>query len=909
MAGEVLRKVYDPSLVESKWYDYWLKHDFFHADENSTKEKYTIVIPPPNVTGMLTMGHILNNTIQDVLIRWKRMQGYEALWIPGTDHAGIATQNKVEAALKKENLTRHDLGRDKLIERVWEWKEKYGGIILKQLRKLGASCDWKRERFTMDEGLSRAVREVFIRLYEKKLIYRGRRLINWCPRCHTALADEEAPSIDVEGKFWHIRYPIKDSKRYIVVSTTRPETMLGDTALAVHPDDARYKNFIGKSAILPLMNRQIPIIADEHADPEKGSGAVKITPAHDFDDFEVGLRHGLDQIQVIDENGMMSERAGSYKGLDRFTAREKILNDLKSLGLLEGADPRITPIPHCYRCNTVIEPYLSEQWFVKMKPLAEPAIDVVRRGKIRFHPKHWEETYFHWMENIKDWCISRQIWWGHRIPVWTCSRGHTFAEREDPVSCPECGDKDLYQDPDVLDTWFSSWLWPFSTLGWPERTKELESFFPTNTLVTGPDIIFFWVARMIMASLECMGDIPFRDVYFNGMIRDLSGRKMSKSLGNSPDPIWLIEGADRETVSEFAVQNPSYREGVPAYGADAVRLTMVYLTPIGGDIHFDHKLVEFGQKFCNKLWNASRFVLMNLDDDVELVDPIKIDAKRLELADRWILSRLQRAVGGINEGLSTFRFNDATRVLNNFFWGEFCDWYLELVKQRLYDSNNSDRKVVQNVMVFVLETILRLTHPFMPFITEEIWQALPRPGGKSGEHLTIMKESYPSSNDDLISEDVESEMAAVQQLIVSIRNIRSDMNIPKDKKADLVVKGPEERLRRLEKSQDYIKRLANIDNIEMGEKIQRPEACACGVAADLEIFIPLGGLLDISAEKKRITKEVERLREILNGIEKKLSNESFVKKAPEQVVLKEKKKQSDFSRKLKKLQESLKSLQ
>ena len=586
MSSKVLDKVYDPKKVENKWYQFWMDHQLFEADNQTDKPTYTIVIPPPNVTGMLTMGHILNNTIQDLLVRWKGMDGYESLWLPGTDHAGIATQNKVEAALKEEGLTRHDLGREKLVERVWEWKERYGGIILKQLRKLGSSCDWSRERFTMDEGLSDAVKEVFIRLYEKDLIYRGRRLINWCPRCHTALADEEAPNKDTQGKFWHIAYPIENSERVVIVSTTRPETMLGDTAVAVHPEDERYQDLIGKNIVLPLMNRIIPIVADEHADPEKGSGAVKITPAHDFDDFEVGKRHNLPQIQIMDDNGILNENAGAYQGLERFEARKKILADLEELGLLKGDEPRQTPIPHCYRCNTVVEPHLSDQWFVKMEPLAKPAIKAVRDGRIQFHPKQWEETYFHWMENIRDWCISRQIWWGHRIPVWTCSQGHTIVVRETPTVCPKCGDTNLTQDPDVLDTWFSSWLWPFSTLGWPEETDDLKAFFPTDSLVTGPDIIFFWVARMIMASLEFMGEAPFKDVYFNGMIRDLKGRKMSKSLGNSPDPQWLIEGIDGSEIKEFAKENPSYKKGIPPYGADAIRLSMVYVTPLGGDIHF-----------------------------------------------------------------------------------------------------------------------------------------------------------------------------------------------------------------------------------------------------------------------------------------------------------------------------------
>jgi len=909
MAGRVLDKVYDPRKVESKWYDYWMDHKLFHANADSQKPRYTIMIPPPNVTGMLTMGHILNNTIQDLLTRWKRMDGSEALWLPGTDHAGIATQNKVEAALKDEGLDRHKLGREKLIERVWEWKEKYGGIILKQLRKLGASCDWDRERFTMDDGLSRAVKEVFIRLYEKGLIYRGRRLINWCPRCQTALADEEAPNIEKDGKFWHIAYPIQGSDQVVVVSTTRPETMLGDTAVAVHPEDKRYTHLIGKTANLPLMNRSLPIIADEHADPEKGSGAVKITPAHDFDDFEVGLRHDLEQIPVIDENGKINENGGPYRGMDRFEARQKILKDLDDMGLLKGEEPRLTPIPHCYRCNTIIEPFLSEQWFVKMKPLAEPAIRVVREGKIRFHPKQWEETYFYWMENIRDWCISRQIWWGHRIPVWYCSNGHTFTSRDEPQTCPDCSDGQLTQDPDVLDTWFSSWLWPFSTLGWPEMTKDLESFFPTKTLATGPDIIFFWVARMIMSSLEFMDDIPFRDVYFNGMIRDLTGRTMSKSLGNSPDPLWLIQGADAEAVKMFATKNPTYRGGVPAYGADAIRLTMVYLTPLGGDIHFGHTLVEFGQKFCNKLWNASRFVLMNTEDEQDFLDLKTIESDQLELADRWILSRLQRAVKDIRSGLDSFRFNDSTRSLYSFIWGEFCDWYLELIKPRLYNKeNDSSRSVAQAIMLFVLEQIMRLTHPFMPFITEEIWQVIPKPHVSPEEPATIMRQAYPTVNEQRLDDDAEREMELLQQVVGAVRNIRGEMNVPQDKKAKLIIRGPEDKFRILNNHHIHFDNLAGVESLEFAEDIQRPKDAATGFAAGLELFVPLAGLIDLQVERVRIGKETERLEKLVKGLEIKLNNMDFLKKAPASVIEKERQKQADFAEKLKKLRQNLEVL-
>ncbi len=909
MAKKVLDKLYDPKNVETKWYQYWEKHGLFHADAASKKPKFTILIPPPNVTGMLTMGHILNNTIQDLLTRWKRMDGHEALWLPGTDHAGIATQNKVEAALKQDGLTRHDLGREKLVERVWQWKEKFGGIILKQLRKLGASCDWDRERFTMDDGLSRAVREVFVSLYEKGLIYRGRRLINWCPRCHTALANEEAPNKDVDSKFWHIAYPIQDSDQFVVVSTTRPETMLGDTAVAVHPKDKRYTKLIGKNVLLPLMNRVIPIVKDEHADPEKGSGAVKITPAHDFDDFEVGLRHDLEQISVIDENGNMNENAGAYKGMDRFDAREKIVQDLEKLGLLRGEEPRLTPIPQCYRCKTIIEPYLSDQWFVKMKKLAEPAIRVVKEGKIRFYPKQWEETYFHWMENIRDWCISRQIWWGHRIPVWTCKNGHMFALREDPTKCPDCGDSHLEQDPDVLDTWFSSWLWPFSTLGWPQQTDDLKAFFPSNTLATGPDIIFFWVARMIMSSLEFMGDIPFSDVYFNGMIRDLNGKTMSKSLGNSPDPLWLIDGADSETVKAFAANNLSYKQGVPPYGADAIRLTMVYLTPLGGDINFDHTLVEFGQKFCNKLWNASRFVLMNLETDTVPSDFKDIPRDELSLSDRWILSRLQRTIHKLRRELDSFRFNDATRTLYGFVWGEYCDWYLELVKPRLYESAGSEtRQAAQTIVLGVLDVILRMLHPFMPFITEEIWQVLPRKSQKDDTIQSIMIQPYPCVDKNYTDEFAEKEMDMLQKSIGTIRTIRSEMNIPVEKKATVIITGPEKKLKILSSHEDYVKRLASVETLHLGDDTKKPKEATTGLVGNVEICVVLEGLIDLKAERKRVGREIKRLKELLSGLNQKLNNPQFVGKAPEQVIEKEKQKQADFREKLKKFENVLHAL-
>ena len=905
MSQKILEKVYNPSAVEKKWYKYWEENRLFHADVNSKKKTYTIMIPPPNVTGMLTMGHILNNTIQDLLIRWKKMQGFETLWMPGTDHAGIATQNKVEAAIAKEGKTRNDYGREKFLQLVWEWKEKYGGIILKQLRELGAACDWDREAFTMSDRLTKAVREVFVSLYEKGLIYKGRRLINWCPKCHTALADDEVTAEEETGGFWEIAYPLKDGSGEIVVVTTRPETMLGDTAVAVHPDDDRYKNILGKTVLLPLTDREIPIIADEHADPEIGSGAVKITPAHDFNDFEVGLRHNLQQIAVIGSDARMNENAGKYKGLDRFEARKQILQDLKQLGLLRGEKTKEIAVPRCYRSHDIIEPLLSEQWFVNMKPLAEPAIKAVREGKIKFHPKHWEETYFYWMENIRDWCISRQIWWGHRIPVWYCEKDHITVARETPAQCSVCGSTHLHQDEDVLDTWFSSWLWPFSTLGWPEETPDLKKFFPSDTLVTGPDIIFFWVARMIMASLEFMGDIPFKDVYFNGMIRDLQNRKMSKSLGNSPDPLWLINGAEKAELGEFAKVNPSYKDGVPAYGSDAIRLTMVYLTPLGGDIQFDHTLVELGQKFSNKLWNAARFVLMNLDDEQSLLSLDDIDKDELALADRWIISRLNRAVLVLDKALNEFKMNDATHALYSFIWTEFCDWYIELVKMRLYDeANPRAQQIARSIAVHVLDNIVRLLHPFMPFITEEIWQPIPDSIHEDSTPKTIMNQSYPQYDKQWIDKKVEREMVFLQQIIGSVRNIRGEMNVPPSKEADLIINTRDEKkLSFLRDIENELKKLARIDTLEYN--VDRPALSASDVVQGIEIYVPLAELINIEAEKNRLQKEISRLEKQVVGLNQKLTNDNFISRAPKDVIEKERNKKENFESKLNKLQENL----
>ena len=908
MTAKILDKVYDPLNVEDKWYKFWEENGFFHADVGSDKTPFTIVIPPPNVTGMLTMGHILNNTIQDMLIRWKKMHGFETLWMPGTDHAGIATQAKVEAALAEEGTDRHQLGREKFLQRVWQWKEKYGGIILQQLRQLGAACDWERECFTLDDQRSKAVRDVFVSLYEKGLIYRGRRLINWCPKCHTALSDEEVDNKEEMGGFWELAYPMADGDGEIVVATTRPETMLGDTAVAVHPEDERYKDIVGKKVILPLMDREIPVITDEHADPELGSGAVKITPAHDFNDFQVGERHQLKQVPVIAPDGTMNENAGAYQGLDRFEARKKIVTDLKERGLVRSEKKKPISVPRCYRSDDIVEPYLSDQWFVKMKPLAEPAIEAVRSGKIKFYPKHWEETYFHWMENIRDWCISRQIWWGHRIPVWYCENGHVTVSRTDPDACAECGSTAIRQDEDVLDTWFSSWLWPFSTLGWPDETEDLKKFFPTDTLVTGPDIIFFWVARMIMASLEFMDDVPFTDVYFNGMIRDLDGRKMSKSLGNSPDPLWLINGAEQKEMNDFIRNNPTYKKGVPAYGADAVRMTMVYSTPLGGDVHFDHTSVELGQKFSNKLWNAVRFVLMNLEEQQELFALQDIDNSDFELADRWILSRMHRAIQDVNSSVSEFRLNDSAHAIYGFVWTEFCDWYLELVKIRLYNEDDPHaQQVARSFMFYVLDTIVRMLHPIMPFITEEIWQSFPGNERAEQEKRSVMNEVYPQADKKWMDTDIEKEMTVLQQVIGGVRNIRGEMNVPPGKEAELIVRAPDEQKNELiHKNEIAIKKLAKISTVEYDG--HRPKMAAAAVVQGIDIYMPLADLIDVDVERQRLQKEVARLEKQLQGLNKKLSNENFISRAPKEVVEKERQKKADWEMNLEKLEKNLSAL-
>ncbi len=869
-----LSKVYAPHESEDRWYRFWEESGYFTPEIDRSKEPFTIVIPPPNVTGSLHMGHALNNTIQDALIRKARMEGRPALWLPGTDHAGIATQNKVEQALAAEGKTRHDVGREKFIERVWEWKEEHGSIIISQLKKLGCSCDWTRERFTMDEGYSKAVKEVFVRLYNDGLIYRGNRIINWCPRCHTALSDIEVEHQDVEGGLWHIKYSLKDSDDHLVIATTRPETLLGDTAVAVNPDDERYKHLIGTQAILPLVGREIPIIGDEHVDPSFGTGALKVTPAHDPNDFEIGERHGLEQINIFTIEGDINENGGRFAGLHRFDARKAVVEALKDEGRLEKFETHDHAVGHCYRCQTIIEPYISEQWFVDMKPLAGPAIAAVEDGKVKFSPERWGKVYFDWMENIRDWCISRQIWWGHQIPAWYCRDcDEMTVATETPTACSACGSTKLERDPDVLDTWFSSALWPFATLGWPDQTEDLDYFYPTSVLSTARDILYLWVARMIMSGLKFADEVPYHTVIIHPTVFNQEGRRMSKSLGTGIDPLELIE----------------------KYGTDATRFGLMVQTTTMQDMRFTEEKLEMSRNFANKIWNASRFALMNLGD----YEPAPLDKSKLTAADRWILSRAQRLVGEVSQALDDHDFGDAARRLYDFFWSEFCDWYLELVKPRLYDQDGSGgeaRTVAQGVLVEVLDTALRLLHPFMPFITEEIWQKLPI----AGESLMVAE--WPKAKTDLIDETAEAEIEVVKKAVTSLRTIRSELKVaPSVKFAALATAESKEALAPFEAGAALITRLAGLGELATGIDLERPKQSAIAIIGDVEVFVPLSGLVDIEKERERLGKELELIARESEKVGKKLSNEGFLSKAPPEVVEKEQDKQRRFEERRQKI--------
>jgi valyl-tRNA synthetase len=877
MAKVLLKKAYEPHEAEERWARLWEENRLFEASVGSRAESYCIVIPPPNVTGSLHMGHALNVTLQDIMCRFKRMSGHNVLWLPGTDHAGIATQNVVERELTSQNIDRHELGRDAFIERVWQWKERYGGFIIEQLKKIGASCDWSRERFTMDGGLSRAVKEVFVRLHKEGLIYRGNYIINWCPRCRTALADLEVEHRTHDGFLYYIRYPLEESDEFVTVATTRPETMLGDTAVAVNPNDPRHRNLEGKTVILPFIGRKLPLIFDDYVDVEFGTGVLKITPAHDVNDFEIGSRQKLEAVKVMDEDGRMNDLAGEYNGLDRFECREKIVEDLKKNGLLEKIEPYSHSVGHCYRCETMVEPMLSKQWFVKVKPLADPACEAVKEGHTRIIPKGWEKTYFEWMYNIKDWCISRQIWWGHRIPAWYCNTcGEVIVEATEPRVCSNCRNSDLTQDPDVLDTWFSSALWPFSTLGWPEDTPELRRFYPTSVLITGFDILFFWVARMMMMGLHFMRDIPFRDVYIHALIRDVEGRKMSKSLGNVIDPLEVTRD----------------------YGADALRFTLAALAVQGRDIRLSYERIEGYRHFINKIWNASRFTLMNLEDythrEMEPDNPV------LTFAHRWILSRLQQVISDINDHLETYDFSQAANLIYQFFWHEFCDWYLEMIKPALYGKEGHEkREIAQCVVVEALQILLRLLHPFTPFVTEEIWEKLPLAKG------FITLSSFPKRDPIWEDKEAESEMNVITGVIVGIRNIRSEMNVPPATLVDGIVFSKNSKsCKALENNRDHIVNLAHLSHLAINPE-SRPRGAASILFGDIEIFVPLKGVIRFDQEERRLNKLIETVNRQYKLATEKLSQEDFVNRAPGEIVEKERVRVQELSERLEKLKSNL----
>ncbi|MCG2829808.1 MAG: valine--tRNA ligase [Desulfobacteraceae bacterium] len=882
MTSNILDKSYEPHKVEKRWYDFWEKEQLFAAKDESPQKPYSIVIPPPNVTGVLHMGHALNITMQDILCRYRRMHGDNVLWMPGTDHAGIATQNVVEKKLAGEGRDRHQLGREKFIETVWEWREKYGNAIISQLKRLGASCDWNRERFTMDEGLSRAVRKVFVQLYNEGLIYRGNYIINWCPRCHTALADLEVEHEEHDGHLYHIRYPFVDGSDGIVVATTRPETMLGDTAIAVNPEDERYQDLRYNAVILPLMNRTIPIIREKYVDRSFGTGALKVTPAHDPNDFEIGTRHNLPSIKVIGDDGLMTSEAGQFKDLDRFECREAVLEALKKEGLLEKIEPHKHNVGHCYRCKTVVEPNLSRQWFVKVSSLAEKAIKAVENGETKIIPESWTKTYYNWMNEIRDWCISRQIWWGHQIPAWTCANcDEVIVTVDTPETCPECGGKNLVQESDVLDTWFSSALWPFSTMGWPEETPLLKTFYPTSVLITGFDILFFWVARMMMMGLHFMGNVPFKEVYIHALVRDEEGSKMSKSKGNVIDPLTVIEH----------------------YGTDAFRFTLAAFAAQGRDIKMSEKRVEGYRNFVNKLWNAARFALMHLDKNYD-----KIESNQLSLPDRWILSRLNTVTENVNDALDNYRFNEAAGTIYKFVWHEFCDWYLEIIKPVLYGKERqNERDSTLSILWRVLHDILLLLHPFMPFVTEEIWHKLP------GTEGSIMKAAFPATASDAsITEkdsEAESKMEVITEIISGIRNIRGEMNIAPSLNLEASVQSNDKlKIETIKQYQDIIINLAGLKSFSASESEKKPKSSATAIVNGASIFVSLEGILDFGKEAGRLEKEINKLAKELSAVSNKLSNEKFLNKAPADVVEKVKEKNMALLEKHQKLQANLEKI-
>jgi valyl-tRNA synthetase len=875
-----LQQPYDPSRLEPDWYRRWEELGVFRPEPRPGKAPFVIAIPPPNVTGSLTMGHLLGESVRDLIVRWQRMEGRETLYIPGMDHAGIATQNVVEKKLGSEGRSRQDLGREGFLREVWAWKEQYGGLIFQQERRLGTTPDWTRERFTLDEGYSRAVLHVFKTLYDQGLIYRGRYIVNWCPRCRTALSDEEVDHRETQGSLWYVRYPVAgNEKQAVVVATTRPETMLGDTGIAVHPKDQRYKKLVGKTAVLPLVRREIPIVADPMVDPKFGTGAVKVTPAHDPNDFQTGRRHGLAEVIVLDEAGVMNENAGDFRGLDRFEARKRIVEALKDAGYLEKIEPHVHSVGHCHRCHTMIEPYLSLQWFVKMAPLAAPALEAAKKGRVKMFPARWKKVYINWLENIRDWCISRQLWWGHRIPVW-------YRGEELVVSLEPPAGEGWCQDEDVLDTWFSSWLWPFATLGWPERTPDLERYYPNSLMVTASDIIFFWVARMIMAGYHFLGETPFPHVYFTSIVRDGQGRKMSKSLGNSPDPLAMID----------------------AYGADSVRFTMIQ-TPSGQDLLFDEKRLESGKFFANKLWNATRLVTMRLGD--EELGSVRESQLSLTLADRWILSRLANAAKDVTRNLKTYRFAEAAQAVYHFAWNEYCDWYLEMAKPRwaaadrgdaLTSEERADLRTVRWVAWKVLDGILRLLHPFMPFVTEELWQAIPH----DGEVLATA--SWPRARKAWFDAAAEREIGFLQQVVVAVRNLRAESKLAPGRAVPVVVRGAHEQLELLRRLESQLRPLARIESLTLSSDAPRPAVAASAVVDGAEIFLPLEGLIDVEEERARLSREAARLLDDLEAVKKKLRNQDFLAKARAEVVERERDRLAQLEGTMEKLRRAQESL-
>ncbi len=872
MAKELATK-YDPKDVEDRIYKSWLDGNYFHAEVDTEKKPYTIVIPPPNITGQLHMGHALDNTLQDILIRFRRMQGYDTLWLPGTDHASIATEAKIVEAMKAEGISKEDLGREGFLERAWEWKAQYGGRIIEQLKKLGSSCDWERERFTLDEGCSKAVKEVFVNLYEKGLIYRGERIINWCTHCKTSISDAEVEYEEKDGNFWHFAYPFADGSGSIIVATTRPETIPGDTGIAVHPDDERYKDVIGKTVIMPVIGREIPIVADTYAKMDKGTGAVKITPAHDPNDFEVGLRCNLPVLDVMTDDGYMNEKAGKYEGMNLMECRKAIVADLTEAGALVKIEPTKHEVGTCYRCHTAVEPKVSKQWFVKMEPLAKPAIKVVRDGQVKFIPERFDKIYYNWMENIRDWCISRQLWWGHRIPAWYCADcGEITVSKGEPTECCKCGSKNIEQDPDTLDTWFSSALWPFSTLGWPEKTPELMHYYPTSTLVTGYDIIFFWVARMIFSACEQMSEVPFDTVFIHGIVRDELGRKMSKSLGNGIDPLLVID----------------------KYGADALRFTLATGNSPGNDMRYSDKKVEASRNFANKIWNAARFILMNLDEN-ESAPHIP---ENLALEDKWILSQFNSLAKEVTENLDKFELGIAVQKLYDFIWDLFCDWFIELAKIRL-QKGGEEAKTAKAVLVYVMSETLKLLHPFMPFITEEIWQTLPHDGE------TIMKSAWPEFKEELVFTEDESKMDIIMDAIRAVRNRRAEMNVPPSRKAHVYVATEKKDI--FDTAVVFMQKLASASDVTVGDSFNI-EGSVSIVTADAKIYIPMGDLVDFEAERKRLMKEKEAAEKKLAQINGKLNNPGFLSKAPQNVIDGQKADAEKLTEKIKMIDESLASL-